>query len=122
LDEWRLIVAELDAGAKVSGGAWNSLVPHQRQRSRCPSCGIALGDHLREEQLASTAACSTSTPCSTPGERPAADEHPLLGEHPLAASMRIRDEEESHRLHDGEIEETKRGDGIGEDKCSHLIE
>jgi hypothetical protein len=36
--------------------------------------------------------------------------------------MRIRDEEESHRLHDGEIEETERGDGIREDKCSHLIE
>jgi hypothetical protein len=65
---------------------------------RCPSAGIALGedlreavkaalgDHLREEQLASTAACSASTPCGTHGERLAADEHPLPGEHEQASS------------------------------------
>jgi hypothetical protein len=34
LDEWRLIVAELDAGAEVGSGAWSSPVPQQRHGAR----------------------------------------------------------------------------------------
>jgi hypothetical protein len=63
--------------------------------------------------LASMAACSVSTPCSTPGEQPVADKHPMPGEHehqqlastPWLTSTRVRDGEESHRLHNGETKE-----------------
>jgi hypothetical protein len=51
--------------------------------------------------LASTAACSASTPCSTHGERPTADEHPLPGEHEQDISWRapLASEHEHHLLH-----------------------
>jgi hypothetical protein len=43
LDEWRLVVAELDAGVKVGGGAWSSPVPQQSGEH-----STTLGEHLSE--------------------------------------------------------------------------
>jgi hypothetical protein len=66
--------------------------------STCTRLREQLDEHLREEHLASTAPCSTSTPANTPCERPAPGEHPCLAstsrrvhpcEHPWIWAVRF---------------------------------
>ena len=47
LDEWRLVVTELDAGAEVDGGAWSSMMP-QQSVEHCATLGEHLLDGLGE--------------------------------------------------------------------------
>jgi hypothetical protein len=70
LDEWRLVVVKLNDSAEIGVDAWSSPMPRWIQRRRCPSGSTALGEHLREEHLASMASCH---------------EHPL--QHPWQAAM-----------------------------------
>ena len=75
LDEWRLVVAELDVGAEVVGGAWSSMMP-QRSGEHCAT----LGEHLREAATAHLAStCYHDLSEHLLGEHLRA---PLLGEHP----------------------------------------
>jgi hypothetical protein len=89
----------------------------------------ALGEHLREEKLASIAACSASTPCSlASGEQPMST--PCLASTSTtycASSWRAppgcqaREFEMGRRVTGSTMARRgERGDGIGEDKSGHL--
>ena len=81
LDEWMLVVAELDTGAEVSGSARSTPVP-QRSGEHCTT----LGEHLRE----TTAAYVTSICYRSLGEHPYAST--LAGRPPLASGEPLRGE------------------------------
>ena len=108
LDEWRLVVAELDAGEEVGGSAWSLPVPQRRQRRRCPSGGTTLGKHLREKPREQrwTSTCARSNwrarrparraPPAAPlasGQEPT--NTPCLASTPWIASTRFRDGKET---------------------------
>jgi hypothetical protein len=113
LDEWKFIVAELDASAKVGNHAWSSLVPQRRQRHQCPAWG-ATSEHsgmLSEHPLQHpwrAANGRRAPPAWRAWAPPAAS---VAARPPWLASTRVRDREESHRLHDGETEDRESQDG-----------